>query len=190
MPIHFLSQVLRLDPDKDKYVSWPVHWGESLTTWMNKLNKSHKYDSEKSSWKARKAWRNNCGFCASFILADCPPHGWGKLSPSKHSLLWQKHWIMHLRWEGRLAVGSYSTPSSFTSFPIHWQMRASKWSFTRGQRCRLRIDRHWGACPSFGCFLHHFTESGETPLSALSSDSGCMWEGPVASSEDVFLMTH
>lgn len=70
-------------------------------------------------------------------------------------------------------------------------MRASRWSFTGGQRCRLRIDRHCGACPSFSCFLHHFTELGEMPLSALSSERGvACGEGPVASGEDVCSMTH
>lgn len=69
-------------------------------------------------------------------------------------------------------------------------MRASRWSFTRGQRCRLRIDRHCGACPSFSCFLHHFTELGEMPLSALSSDRGVGREDHVASGEDVCSMTH
>ena len=36
----------------------------------------------------------------------------------------------------------------------------------------LRIDRHRWVGPSFSCFLHHFTELGEMPIFALSSDRG------------------
>lgn len=70
-------------------------------------------------------------------------------------------------------------------------MRASRWSFTGGHCCRLRIDKHCGACHSFSCFLHHFTELGEMPFSTLSSNRvgvGC--RGPVAYGEDICVITH
>ncbi len=85
------------------------------TSWINHTSMTESVEPE--SLKEQQS-----GFWASFILADCRPHGWGKLSPSKRRLLCEKHWIMHLRREGRLAAGSNTTPSSFTSFPIHWQI--------------------------------------------------------------------
>lgn len=85
------------------------------TGWINHTSMTESEEPESLKEQQRR-------FGAPFILADCPPHGWGKLSPSKRRLLWEKHWIMHPRREGRLAVGSNSTPSSFTSSPIHWQI--------------------------------------------------------------------
>lgn len=97
-----------------------IHWGPSLTPWMNKLNKSYKYYWECVELQSLKEWTEWVlhFFHISRLLA-----AWlGELSPSKSRLLWEKHWIMHLRREGRLTAGSNTTPSSFTSFPIHWQI--------------------------------------------------------------------
>lgn len=46
------------------------------TSWINHTSMTESVEPE--SLKEQQS-----GFWASFILADCRPHGWGKLSPSK-----------------------------------------------------------------------------------------------------------
>lgn len=99
---------------------------------------------------------------------------------------------MHLRREGRSAACSDTTPSSFTSIPIQWQIdEGIRIKFHR--RSALQTRDWWiqGVCVPLSCFLHHFTELGEMPLSALSSDrGGAGGVSPVASGKDVCSMTH
>lgn len=78
MPTHFLCQVLRLDPDKDKNVSQLVHWGPSLTPWMNKLNKSYKYDWE---CRARKPEGTTEWILSFFHISRLPAAWLGEAEP-------------------------------------------------------------------------------------------------------------
>lgn len=83
---------------KDRNGSQLVRWGPSLTPWMNKLNKSYKYDWEGAEPESLEEQQSGFFFHISRLLA-----AWlGELSPSKRRLLWEKHWIMHLRREGEI----------------------------------------------------------------------------------------
>lgn len=140
------------------------------TSWINHTSMTE------SVW-SQKAWRSEQGgFCTSFILADCWPHGWGSWALRNAGCCARNTELCI--WEGRgdWLLAPIPPPPLLPLFPFtDRQMRESRWSFTGGQICGHRIDRHCGACSSFPCFLHHFTELGEMPLSTLSSNWG--WGG-------------
>lgn len=105
---------------KKKNVSQLVHWGLSLKPWMNKLNKSYKYDWECVHPESLKEQQS--GFWASFILADCWPHGWGSWA-LRSSGCCERNTELCI-WEGRgdWLLAPIPPPPFFTSFPIHWQI--------------------------------------------------------------------
>lgn len=157
---------------KKKNVSQLVHWGLSLKPWMNKLNKSYKYDWECVHPESLKEQQS--GFWASFILADCWPHGWGSWA-LRSSGCCERNTELCI-WEGRgdwllapipppppfLHLLSYSLTDRWGHLNEVSQEVSSSDSALTDSGGRVPVSR----------FLHHFTELGEMPLSALSSEWG------------------
>lgn len=84
------------------------------TSWINHTSMTGRVQSQ-------KALRNN-RVGSSFILADCWPHGWGSWALRSAGCCERNTELCIWEGRGRLAAGSNSTPSSFTSFPIHRQI--------------------------------------------------------------------